>query len=126
MATHIVTRRVEHGIPNATSCRATGVSPGWLYKWRDGEVSLRRARRRALAKLIRALFGRRRGTYGSPRITADLREAGWRVSEKTTASIMAELGLVPARNAGGRAHRFTRRRNARASYTAAPPWSLLK
>ncbi|MFZ5869388.1 MAG: IS3 family transposase [Actinomycetota bacterium] len=38
-----------------------------------------------------------RGTYGSPLITADLREAGWRVSEKTTASIMAELGLVPAR-----------------------------
>jgi len=94
VAALIVTQRAEHGIPYATSCRALGVSPAWFYKWRDGDVSLRRARRRALAELIRALFGKHRGTYGSPRLTADLREAGWRVSEKTVASIMAELGLV--------------------------------
>lgn len=94
VAALIVTQRAEHGIPYATSCRALGVSPAWFYKWRDGDVSLRRARRRALAELIRAPFAKHRGTYGSPRITADLREAGWRVSEKTVASIMAELGLV--------------------------------
>jgi putative transposase len=35
-----------------------------------------------------------RGRYGSPRITADLQEAGWRVSKNTIAKIMAEQRLV--------------------------------
>jgi putative transposase len=34
------------------------------------------------------------GVYGSPRITADPRAAGERVSEKTVAEIMSEIGLA--------------------------------
>ena len=34
------------------------------------------------------------GTYGSPRITADLRASGEQVSERTAAKIMAEIGLA--------------------------------
>ena len=94
MAAHIAAQRELHGVPYATSCRALGVSPAWFYKWRDGDVSVRRARRRALAELVGTLFGKHRGTYGSPRITDDLRELGWRVSAKTVAAVMAEAGLV--------------------------------
>jgi transposase InsO family protein len=39
------------------------------------------------------VFAAHRGTYGSPRITADLRDQGWRVSVNTVAAIMRELGL---------------------------------
>jgi len=39
-----------------------------------------------------------RGTYGSPRITADLRAAGWRLSENTVAQLMRELGLAARRH----------------------------
>lgn len=56
-------------------------------------MSLRRARQQALAAQI-GLFTRHRRRYGSPRITEDLCELGWRVSENTVAEIMREQGLV--------------------------------
>ena len=97
MAGFIAVQRAEHQVPHATACRALGVSPAWFYKWRNGDASPRRARRAQLAAEIRRLFAAHRGCYGSPRITADLREAAWRVSENTVAKIMAEQRLVARR-----------------------------
>jgi transposase InsO family protein len=70
------------------------VSQAWFYKWRRGDVSPRRARRAELAALVAKLFRRHQGRYGSPRITEDLRELGWRVSKNTVAALMAEQHLV--------------------------------
>ena len=97
MAGFIAAQRAERGIPHAVSCRALGVSQAWFYKWRHGDPSLRRQRRAALAALIAYLFRKHHGSYGSPRITADLREAGWRVSKNTVAVLMGEQGLVARR-----------------------------
>ena len=94
MAEFIAAQRVQYAIPQATACRALGVSPAWFYKWRDGDRSPRHARRAQLTAAIRQVFAARNGKYGSPRITDDLREAGWRVSEKTVAAIMREQHLV--------------------------------
>jgi HTH-like domain len=87
VAAFIAAQRDRHGVPVALACRALGVSPAWFYKWRGGDVSLRRARRRALAELVRTLFARHRGRYGSPRIATELRELGWRVSVNTVARV---------------------------------------
>ena len=43
------------------------------------------------------MFAGRGGRDGSPRITAALREAGWRVSENTVAGLMREQGLAARR-----------------------------
>jgi transposase InsO family protein len=94
VATFIATQKDQHGVPCATTCRALQVSPAWFYKWRHGDASVQHARREQLAVEVRRLFAKHRGTYGSPRITADLRDEGWRVSGNTVATIMAELGLV--------------------------------
>jgi transposase InsO family protein len=46
---------------------------------------------------VKRVFAERAGKYGSPRITAELRDAGWRVSENTVAALMREQGLVARR-----------------------------
>ena len=97
MATFIAAQRAEHQIPQATACRALSVSEAWFYKWRHGDPSPRHARREQLKVAIRRLFAQHRGTYGSPRITADLRDEGWTVSENTVAKLMAEMGLAARR-----------------------------
>jgi transposase InsO family protein len=97
VAALIAAQRDEHGIPAALACRALGVSRSWFYKHDDGGLPPRAARREQLRAEVRRLFAAHRGTYGSPRITADLREAGWTVSENTVAAVMAELGLAARR-----------------------------
>ena len=104
VAGFIVTQWAEHQIPHATACRALGVSQAWFYKWRHGDASTRHARREQLRVAIRRLFAAHRGRYGSPRITADLQEEGWRVSVNTVAQIMAEEGLRARRKRRGKGH----------------------
>jgi putative transposase len=93
VARFIAAQRVEHHVPYATACRALGVSESWFYKWLYGDASPRRARRERLTVEIKRIFALHHGKYGSPRITDDLREAGWTVSEKTVAKIMREQRL---------------------------------
>ena len=94
VAGFITTQRDVYGVPAASGCRALGVSQAWYYKWRHGDASPARARHAKLAVDVARLFAAHRGTYGSPRITADLREEGWQVSVNTVAAVLAELGLV--------------------------------
>jgi transposase InsO family protein len=71
-----------------------GVSQAWFYKWRHGDVSLRRARRAALDAAVAYQFRCRSGRDGSPPITAALQDLGWRVSKNTVADSMRGQGLV--------------------------------
>jgi putative transposase len=97
VAALIAAQRDQHRVPHAVACRALGVSRSWFYKHKDGTLTTRAARREALTAEVRRLFTAHRGTYGSPRITADLRAAGWKVSENTVAAILREQGLAARR-----------------------------
>jgi putative transposase len=70
------------------------VSQAWYYKWRHGDVSLRRARRKAVDAAVAYEFARRNGRDGSPPVTERLRDAGWRISKNTVADSMRRQGLV--------------------------------
>ena len=104
MAAFIAAQRDEHQIPHAVACRALGVSRSWFYKWQRRRRCRRgRARRARWRPRSGGCSPLHRGTYGSPRITADLREAGWRVSENTVAALMREQGLAARRKKRRRA-----------------------
>lgn len=103
MAALIAAQRDEHRIPHAVACRALGVSRSWFYKYKAGVLPPRAARRARLAAEVCRLFKAHRGTYGSPRITADLHELGWTVSENTVAALMREQGLAARRKKRRRA-----------------------
>jgi hypothetical protein len=94
VAAFIAAQRADHGVPQAVSCQALGVSQAWFYKWRQGDASPRRARRERLQAEIARLFEAHQGKRGSPMITADLAEAGWAVSKNTVAALMAGMGLA--------------------------------
>ena len=86
-ASHDVTRMAQ----------LLGVSTSGYYKHldRSGAIGLtpRAQRRRDLEVKILTHHKESKGTYGSPRITADLHDAGDQVSVNTVAAIMAELGI---------------------------------
>lgn len=84
-------------------CTALGVSPSGYYAWRSRGPSTRERSDAALAAEIRRSHARSRGTYGVPRIWADLAEAGHRVSRKRVARLMARDHL-----AGVHRRRFVR------------------
>jgi transposase InsO family protein len=97
VAALIAAQRAQHQIPHAASCRALGVSQSWFYRWKSAAPGPRAQRRDRLKAEVARLFGEHAGKYGSPRITADLRDAGWRVSENTVAGLMREQHLAARR-----------------------------
>lgn len=75
-------------------CRVLGVSPSGFYAWQRRGLSPRAVRDVHLTAQITKSHGDSDGTYGAPRILADLREAGERVSQKRVARLMRRAGLV--------------------------------
>jgi putative transposase len=83
--------RVAHSV--TTLCRLLAVSPSGYYAWRQRPTSARARQDAALTERILALHGQSRGTYGVPRIHADLAAEGWRVGRKRVARLMRSAGL---------------------------------
>jgi putative transposase len=93
-AAFIADQKASHRVPYAVSCRALGVSESWFFKWHDRPPTPAERRRAEVDQAVAAAFDASKGTYGSPRIHADLVAAGWRISEKTVAKSMARQGLA--------------------------------
>ena len=75
-------------------CRLLRVSKSGYYAWLKRGPSKRSLRDAYLGTMIAAFHVASRGTYGSPRILKDLREAKERTSRKRVARLMRERSLV--------------------------------
>jgi putative transposase len=77
----------------APVCRTLGVSPSGYYAWRKRPLSPRARADVELTAQIQAVHRESRGTYGAPRIHADLAAHGIRIGRKRVARLMRRAGL---------------------------------
>jgi putative transposase len=74
-------------------CRTLGVSRSGYYAWRSRPPSDRAIGDLILTERIRAIHDRSRGTYGAPRVHAELKAQGARVGRKRVARLMRNARL---------------------------------
>ena len=89
-------RHLNQVLPVARMLGLLGVSRSGFYGCRArgaGPPGPRVRRREELAAAVVAAHRNSDGVYGAPRITAQLRGQGQRVSRKTVAKVMARVGI---------------------------------
>ncbi len=74
-------------------CAALKISRSAYYAWASGSRSARQTKDAALVVHIKAIHRRSRGTYGAPRVTAELVAEGHDVGRGRVARLMREAGL---------------------------------
>jgi putative transposase len=84
-------KRAQH--PVSLLCEVLGVSRAGYYAWKDRPASARQRRDDELLGEIGAIHGESKATYGWPRVHAELRHRGVRVSRKRVARRMRQAGL---------------------------------
>lgn len=106
VARFIADQRTNYRVPHTVVCALLGVSLAWFYKWLgraqgpgalSGLHTPSDRRRDTIDRAVRVMFTMKRGLHGSPRLVHDLRDDGWKVSEKTVADSMRRQGLVARR-----------------------------
>jgi putative transposase len=106
------------GFPVAAACQAAGVSRSAYYVWATSSPYAKHDEEARLVAQIRAIHTDAHGTYGSPRVTHELRRRGWRVNHKRVERLMRAHGIV--------GHRPRRRRGlTKPDLAAAPAPDLL-
>ena len=80
--------------PVATLCRVLGVSSSGYYAWSKRSLSRRTKDDAVLIERIRAIHTASKGTYGAPRIHAELKANGSHVGKKRVARLMRQAGVA--------------------------------
>jgi putative transposase len=84
----------DDGIDVAVSCRLLGVSRSGYYEWHNRAPSARDEENELLLKHIQKAHADSRGSYGSPRVHAELTLGlGLVVNEKRVARLMRRAGI---------------------------------
>lgn len=91
----VVAQLAEAGIPVTVSCRVLRVSTSGYYEWKQRGESARARADRELTATITEVHIASRGTYGAPRVHAELRLGQRiRVGRERVARLMRSAGLA--------------------------------
>ena len=82
--------------PIRAMCRVLGVSASGYYAWQQREPSAREQANAELRGRIEAIHAKSRGTYGVPRVFAELKDEGVVAGHNRVARLMREAGLQGA------------------------------
>jgi putative transposase len=74
-------------------CRALGVSQSGYFAWRGRPACRRQRDDMVLLAHVRSAFALSNATYGSPRMTRELQDAGLVVGRRRVARLMRDNGL---------------------------------
>jgi transposase InsO family protein len=96
-------------------CQQLGVSRSGYYAWKGRPESERHKADRVLAEVVTTVHQESRGTYGSPRVHAELRARGQRVSRKRVARLMRQHDIAARKK-----RRFVRTTDSRHNQPVAP------
>ncbi|CAA9309402.1 MAG: Mobile element protein [uncultured Gemmatimonadaceae bacterium] len=111
-------RAEKAAYPVTVLCRVLGVARSGYYAWAGRGNSARAQADEELTAQISAAHARSRGTYGAPRVHAELRAAGTRCARKRVARLMRAAGLAGC-------HRRRRARTTVADPAHAPAPNLV-
>lgn len=75
-------------------CRILNIGRSSYYTWKNRSKSMRDKENERLVFKIKLVHGKSRKTYGSPRITAELRASGIRCGKNRIARLMRENGIM--------------------------------
>jgi len=99
----VVAELAAEGVPIRVACRVLGVSSSGFYDWKDRPPSAREVADAELLATIRQIHSGSRGTYGSPRVHAELRlGAGICCGRKRVERLMAGAGICGVHRRKGR------------------------
>ena len=95
MTFRLVQELAAGGVRVAVACRVLRVSTSGYYEWRERPPSQRAVADQALLAQISAIHADSRGTYGAPRVHAELRlGCGVRCGRKRVARLMRTAKLL--------------------------------
>lgn len=84
--------QADHAV--GTMCRVLGISRSGFYAWCARGASAHQQEDDRLRQLVYEVHRASRGTYGAPRVHAQLRRQGVRLGKKRVARLMREAGIA--------------------------------
>jgi len=79
--------------PIVELCRVLEVARSGYYGWLNGQETARQIANRLLVQQIHRVYQEKKGRYGSPRVTQQLRREGQRCNHKRVERLMRQQGL---------------------------------